>query len=79
MPECLLHHLKEIEIWGFQGESHELAIVEFFLGHAEVLQKITIHVQELSPKMILFSEYVLQIPTASESCQVEIIYGKTTK
>ncbi|KAK9938121.1 hypothetical protein M0R45_014877 [Rubus argutus] len=73
VPECLLHHLKEIDIWGFQGESHELAIVEFFLGHAEVLQKITIHVQELSPKMILFSEYVLQIPTSSESCQVEII------
>ena len=68
----MLLHLKQIEIWGFQGESQELEIVEFFLMYAEVLQKMTIHVQE-SSQIMMFSEHVLQIPTVSEACQVEII------
>ncbi|XP_062011340.1 F-box/LRR-repeat protein At4g14103-like [Rosa rugosa] len=76
VPECMSLHLREIEIWGFQGESQELATVEFFLGHAEVLQKMTIHVQEASPNM-MFSEHVLQIPRVSEACEVEIISTKS--
>lgn len=75
VPECLLCHLKEMEIWGFEGVKYDLPMVEFFLGNAEVLQKMKIYVHELSSdEEIMLSEHVLEIPKVSEACQVEIKY-----
>ncbi|RXH83135.1 hypothetical protein DVH24_003633 [Malus domestica] len=44
-PKCLVLGLQEIEIWGFEGALYELTVVEFLLAHAQVLRKITVHVQ----------------------------------
>ncbi|XP_034213886.1 putative F-box/FBD/LRR-repeat protein At5g56810 isoform X2 [Prunus dulcis] len=75
VPECLLCHLKEMEIWGFEGVKYDLPMVEFFLGNAEILQKMKIYVHELSSdEEIMLSEHVLEIPKVSEACQVEIKY-----
>ncbi|CAB4277543.1 unnamed protein product [Prunus armeniaca] len=75
VPECLLRHLKEMEIWGFEGVKYDLPMVEFFLGNAEVLQKMKIYVHKLSSdEEIMLSEHVLEIPKVSEACQVEIKY-----
>ncbi|KAB2615872.1 F-box/FBD/LRR-repeat protein [Pyrus ussuriensis x Pyrus communis] len=67
-PECLALCLQEIEILGFEGALYELTVVEFLLAHAEVLQKMRIHVQEVTPDAEM---------RASEACQVEMI--STTK
>ncbi|CAN6560917.1 unnamed protein product [Malus baccata var. baccata] len=77
-PECLVLCLQEIEIWGFEGAFYEFTVVEFLLAHAEVLRKMTIHVQEeVTPDAAMrFRDQVLQYPRASEACQVEIISTK---
>ncbi|XP_048441800.1 putative FBD-associated F-box protein At5g50270 isoform X1 [Pyrus x bretschneideri] len=77
-PECLGLCLQEIEILGFEGALYELTVVEFLLAHAEVLQKMRIHVQEVTPDAEMrFRNQVLEYPRASEACQVEMI--STTK
>ncbi|KAM1356691.1 hypothetical protein ACFX13_031509 [Malus domestica] len=77
-PECLVLCLQEIEIWGFEGALYEFTVVEFLLAHAEVLRKMTIHVQEeVTPDAAMrFKDQVLQYPRTSEACQVEIISTK---
>ncbi|CAN6694381.1 unnamed protein product [Malus baccata var. baccata] len=78
MPECLVLCLQEIKIWGFEGALYEFTVAEFLLAHAEVLRKMTIHVQEeVTPDAAMrFRDQVLQYPRASEACQVEIISTK---
>ncbi|XP_070675815.1 putative F-box/LRR-repeat protein At3g42770 [Malus domestica] len=63
---------------GSEGAFYEFTVVEFLLAHAEVLRKMTIHVQEeVTPDAAMrFRDQVLQYPRASEACQVEIISTK---
>ncbi|KAK8502102.1 hypothetical protein V6N13_038610 [Hibiscus sabdariffa] len=40
VPSCLLHHLKEISIFGFTGDTSTFEMVSYFLNHASVLEKL---------------------------------------
>ncbi|KAK8974387.1 hypothetical protein V6N11_072722 [Hibiscus sabdariffa] len=42
VPSCLLHHLKEISIFGSGGDACTFEMVSYFLNHASVLEKLAV-------------------------------------
>ncbi|XP_050219189.1 FBD-associated F-box protein At4g10400-like [Mercurialis annua] len=56
MPECLLYHLKTVEIFKFAGQPCDLDIVRFLLKYGEVLECMNIHCFDCSTRPIMRKE-----------------------
>ena len=76
VPHCLLLHLKTIEIHNFLGTPDEVKLVTYLLGHATVLEMMTIYWydtimdSESQKTMVKTKVDILKSPRGSYTCQV---------
>ncbi|XP_057993148.1 F-box/FBD/LRR-repeat protein At3g26920-like [Hevea brasiliensis] len=79
VAECLLLHLKTIEIFNFVGLPGELYLVSYLLERAEVLDRMTIHSYDFSgrprvrKKMESIRDEAFSFPIRSSTCKLVFI------
>ncbi|XP_028107784.1 putative F-box/FBD/LRR-repeat protein At5g22670 isoform X2 [Camellia sinensis] len=74
VPSCLRSSLKEINIYGIDGLQDDLDMVKYFLGNAEVLEKMTIEQGDLNiDEENEFLKKLAMFPRCSKYCQVKLI------
>ncbi|KAL7249556.1 hypothetical protein ACSBR1_011698 [Camellia fascicularis] len=79
VPECLLTHLKTIEIHRLVGKIDELKLIKYFLKNAMVLKNMTIRchcmnvVWNVRDRLLMFHDEIWKCPWGSSSCQVKFI------
>ncbi|GLT67143.1 hypothetical protein SLA2020_394720 [Shorea laevis] len=80
-PECVLLHLKQIEIYDFVGTPCERFLIRYLLEHGEVLDTVNICWHDFGPRarirkeMIESHDKILSYSRASPSCEVEFFEG----
>lgn len=72
VPNCLLLHVKKIEICGFEGLKHELELVKYLLKNSEVLDKMIIRSMKGACSKKLFQK-LLMFERGSKTCKVEFL------
>ncbi|XP_059670941.1 F-box/FBD/LRR-repeat protein At5g22660-like [Cornus florida] len=73
VPSCLVMHLQEIKINGFQGLSDELKLIEYFLRNSKVLRKMEINNFNAEEKQEReFLDKLLMFPRGSMTCKILI-------
>ena len=40
--DCIMHHLVEVEIAGFSGNSYGMELIQYLFGHAMTLENMSI-------------------------------------
>ncbi|XP_059631951.1 F-box/LRR-repeat protein At4g14103-like [Cornus florida] len=73
VPNCLLLHLKAIEIKNFEGVADELNLVKYLLKNAKVLKKMSINCT-FSTEDVNIQKKLLRFPRGSTSCQLDLIF-----
>ncbi|KAM5586470.1 hypothetical protein ABKV19_005405 [Rosa sericea] len=74
VPKCCLLHLKIVSIRGFMGERDELEVAKYLLKYGQVLNKMTISMEDLdvNEKEKIYKEF-LMVPRGSRTSIVEFI------
>ncbi|KAL2498992.1 putative F-box/fbd/LRR-repeat protein [Abeliophyllum distichum] len=73
VPECLLSHVKVIELEGLEGNSYEMEMVKYLLANARVLKYLTIKSWTTAPELDfeIFKQLV-ELPKGSTTCGIHI-------
>lgn len=66
--QCLIHHLKTVEVAGFVEKHLVIQFLEYLLRHSMVLKKMKIFAEKQTAKY--YEERLLNIPKASASAAV---------
>lgn len=75
VPNCLLEHVKKIEIKGVEGDEDELILVEYLLKYSSVLEVMVICFKGSvsKPERRDIGRSILQVQRASNSCKLELV------
>lgn len=71
VPNCLVSHLKEVEIKQFSGEEFELEAIEYVLKNATVLKKLAIDCNNYLEKNLVCKK-LESFPCGSRDCQLSL-------
>ncbi|PIA62350.1 hypothetical protein AQUCO_00200385v1, partial [Aquilegia coerulea] len=84
--QCMLHHLKCIEIQEFDGSPNEFKFFEFLLRNASVLENITMKAKEVfardniskqkEEELVEFSKKLKLLPKASSNVKFSLVLEK---
>ncbi|KAH9668082.1 F-box/FBD/LRR-repeat protein [Citrus sinensis] len=75
VPNCLLEHVKKIEIKGVEGDEDELILVEYLLKYSSVLEVMVICFKGSvsKPERRDIGRSILQVQRDSNSCKLELV------
>lgn len=75
VPNCLLEHVKKIEITGVEGDEDELILVEYLLKYSSVLEVMVICFKGSvsKPERRDIGRSILQVQRASNRCKLELV------
>ncbi|KAL9414424.1 hypothetical protein AB3S75_042819 [Citrus x aurantiifolia] len=75
VPNCLLEHVKKIEIKGVEGDEDELILVEYLLKYSSVLEVMVICFKGSvsKPERRDIERSILQVQRASNRCKLELV------
>ncbi|KAH9736944.1 F-box/LRR-repeat protein [Citrus sinensis] len=77
LPDCLLPHVKRIEMRGFAGRKNELKLIKFLLKNCEVLNTMIIKFQKKRvQKMVLMEKLCKKLSVfrrVSKTCQIIVL------
>lgn len=78
LPDCLLPHVKTIEMRGFAGRKNELKLIKFLLKNCEVLNTMIIKFQKKRvQKMVLMEKLCKKLSVfrrVSKTCQIIVLW-----
>ncbi|KAL3364019.1 hypothetical protein AABB24_012983 [Solanum stoloniferum] len=68
--QCLIHHLKTVEVAGLVKKKFVIQFLEYLLRHSMVLKKMKIFAKKKTSKIFEYEERLLNAPKASASAAV---------
>ncbi|KAI3950218.1 hypothetical protein MKW92_044532, partial [Papaver armeniacum] len=82
-PQCLLLHLKSIELRNFNGYPDEMVLVKLILKHARVLERVIVRSASSSSVELDLStdgiiEKLIRLPRVSKHCSFQAFETKRT-
>lgn len=75
VPNCLLLHLKEVDITECNGEENELEAIKYMLKNGNMLKKMTIGCQHMKGKdEFRVCRKIAGFPRGSKNCPLNLIF-----